>query len=108
MIDNEIVVNVTDYKFKVHSAIYSCDASSSSITSAYDVTDNVQEILRDSKDGILHLDEIIIKKSNIDIAKCFAIVVTVVYPDGRAQTRFCSCPEGSVLDVKQSGVVCSF
>ncbi|SHG61960.1 hypothetical protein [Winogradskyella jejuensis] len=100
---------MSKYKFKVHSAIYSCDASSSTTVSGYDVTQKVQGLLRDNnKDGVLNIDSSIIENSNADSKKCFAILATVVYPDGKILTRFCSCSEGSTIDLKMSGVVCSF
>ncbi|GGI56732.1 hypothetical protein [Winogradskyella haliclonae] len=96
-------------KFKVHSAIYSCDASSSTTIAGYDVTQRVQGLLRDNnKEGVLKIDSKIIENSNTYSKKCFAILVTVVYPDGKILTRFSSCSEGSTIDLKMSGVVCSF
>ncbi|RZN82496.1 MAG: hypothetical protein EVB11_08400 [Winogradskyella sp.] len=100
---------MSEYKFKVHSAIYSCNSSESCVTSGYDVTGDVQEILRTSNtDGVLEINNDIIKNSNSDIPKCFAIIVTVVYPNGEILTRFCSSSEGNTIDLKVSGVVCSF
>ena len=99
---------MSSYRFKVHSAIYSCDSSNSGTLSGYDVTEKVQELLRDNKDGVLKIDESIVKDSNSNSKKCFAIIVTVVYPEGKILTRFCSCTEGSIIDLKTSGVECSF
>ncbi|WP_299113397.1 hypothetical protein [uncultured Winogradskyella sp.] len=100
---------MSKYKFKVHSAIYSCDASSSTTVAGYDVTQKVQVLLRNkNREGVLKIDGNVIENPIADNKKCFAILVTVVYPDGKILTRFCSCSEGSTIDLKMSGVVCSF
>lgn len=101
---------MSDYRYKVHSAIYSCKTLQSNVASGYDVTEKVQSILRDpDNNGILKIDSSIINGSAGNCnSKCFAIIVTVVYPDGKILTRFCSCSEGSILNIKESGVVCSF
>ncbi|ARV10200.1 hypothetical protein BTO05_11335 [Winogradskyella sp. PC-19] len=98
------------YRYKVHSAIYSCNASQSDIIAGYDVTEKVQSLLSEPKsNGVLHVDEGKIRNSKTECSsKCFAIIVTVVYPSGNIETRFTSCGEGSTLNIKESGVVCSF
>lgn len=97
------------YKYKVHSAIYSCFDRSSAVKSAYDVTTIVQSKLNNTTtNGLLKIDDTIIKDLDESKPKCFALIVTVVYPNGKILTRFCSCIQGSILDVKESGAVCSF
>lgn len=98
------------YRYKVHSAIYSCNASQSDVIAGYDVTEKVQSLLSNqTNNGILHLNESKIRDYKTECSsKCFAIIVTVVYPSGKIETRFTSCSEGSTLNIKESGVVCSF
>lgn len=97
------------HKFKVHSAIYSCSDTSSITKSAYDVTERIQNLLRgQNNDGVLQINNEIIDINNPCKANTFAIILTVIYPDGDLLTRFCTCKEGDSIDVKSSGVVCSF
>lgn len=98
------------YRYKVHSAIYSCNASQSDVIAGYDVTQKVQNILsQPQSDGVLYVDESKIRESKTECSsKCFAIIVTVVHPNGNVETRFTSCADGSTLNIKESGVVCSF
>lgn len=96
------------YKYKVHSAIYSCSNDSSSVKSAYDVTEKAQYMLSDTaRDGILDLNKIINSECVNTTKKSFAIIVTVVYPDDKILTRFCTCEHGTNIDIKESGIVCS-
>ena len=98
------------FRYKVHSAIYSCNASQSDIIDGYDVTEKVQSLLSEpTSNGVLHVDEDKIRNSKTECSsKCFAIIVTVVHPSGTIETRFTSCSEGTTLNIKESGVVCSF
>ncbi len=97
------------YKYKVHSAIYSCSNNDSPVKSAYDITEKVRELLRNPENkGVLKIGDIIADECGKDAKKTFAMIVTVVYPNDKILTRFCTCDEGSTLDVKESGLVCSF
>ncbi|MFD1063133.1 hypothetical protein ACFQ1Q_07730 [Winogradskyella litorisediminis] len=98
------------YRYKVHSAIYSCDASQSDVIAGYDVTKKVQALLSDpNSEGVLHVSEANIRETKSDCAsKCFAIIITVVHPTGKTETRFTSCSDGSILNIRESGVICSF
>jgi len=97
------------YKYKVHSAIYSWDTSNSSIRPTYNVTDIVQEILDDSNNkGIIPVNHNIFKDPVPEQPKSFAVIVSIVSPDGENTTRFCSCVDDNSLNVKDSGVICYF
>jgi len=97
------------YKYKVHSAIYSWDTPGYSTRPACNVTDQVQTILDNSKNrGVIPLNANLITDPAPGCAKSFAIIVSIVRPDGTNTTRFCSSAEGLTLNINDSGVECYF
>lgn len=97
------------YKYKVHSAIYSWNTTESSTLPAYNVTELVQSILNDSENnGIIPVNNTTFIDPCPGKPKSFAIIVSIVSPDGKNVTRFCSCPEGRSINVNDSGVLCYF
>ena len=97
------------YRYKVHSAIYSWNSSESSTLPASNVTEIVQQLLNDrNNQGVIPLNHDIFIDPAPGKPKSLAVIVSIVAPDGQNTTRFCSCPDGQLLNVKESGVECYF
>lgn len=97
------------YRYKVHSAIYSWDTPGSSIRPACNVTEIVQGILDKPKNkGVIPLNAQLINDPAPGRIKTFAIIVSIVAPDGNNTTRFCSSSETHTLNINDSGVECYF
>jgi len=97
------------YKYKVHSAIYSWIDTITNIRPSHDITRVVQDILnKPNNNGIIHIDHTSFKDPAPGRRKSFALLVSIISPEGEDTTRFLTALDGDVLNVQKSGVICYF